>query len=263
MTLFLCLRSARLSLAIVAAGWLAASPLWAEEQQHQLDQQQPQEQREQREGGRSQFMPLFPQDGVPSGWHVRQWNDVSKSVEGPPTWKVVDGVLIGGKPRGTWLFSEREYGDLELEFEFKLGPLGNSGLALRAPPRGDPAFDGLELQMADKRYNPAAKDSELTGGLYRAIAPRKQVYKPTEWNRYEISLRGDRLRVRLNGEVIHDLDLNEQETVVQRHDGSDAPPIKDRPRRGHIGFQNLSRGDDDVLIRNARIRAFDGPSEKQ
>ena len=209
---------------------------------------------EEEHGGK--FVALFPKDGVPSGWSIRRWNDVSEPVEGPPAWKVRDGILTGGMPRGTWLISEREYDDFELEFEFKLGPLGNSGLALRAPPQGDPAFDGIELQMADLRYNPEAKDSELTGGLYRAVAPRKQVYKPTEWNRYEISLQGPKLRVTLNGELIHDLDLSKETKIVQRHDGTDVPPIKDRPRRGHIGFQNLSRGDDDVLIRNARIKVL-------
>jgi hypothetical protein len=65
------------------------------------------------------------------------------------------------------------------------------------------------------------------------------------------------LRVVLNGELIHDLDLSQQETIIQRHDGSDVPPIKDRPRRGYIGFQDLSRGDEPVLIRNARIRIFE------
>ena len=49
----------------------------------------------------------------------------------------------------------------------------------------------MEIQMADFRYNPEAKDSELTGGIYRAIAPTKQVYKPTEWNKYQITLKGD------------------------------------------------------------------------
>jgi len=63
--------------------------------------------------------------------------------------------------------SEKEYGDFVLEFEFKLGETGNSGCALRSPLRGDPAFDGMELQMADFRYNTQAKDSELTGGLQR------------------------------------------------------------------------------------------------
>jgi hypothetical protein len=152
--------------------------------------------------------------------------------------------------------SEQEYADFELEFEFKLGPRGNSGLALRSPLSGDPAFDGIELQMADIRYNPNAKDSELTGGLYRAVAPRKQVYRPTEWNRYEITLEGNHLRIELNDELIHDLDLSREVKAVKRHDGSDAPPIKDRPRRGHIGFQDLSRGEERVLIRNTRIKTL-------
>jgi hypothetical protein len=200
------------------------------------------------------FVPLFPRDGVPDGWSVRRWDDVSKPPENQTTWTVRDGVLTSGKPRGTWLISEQEFGDFELEFEFKLGPTGNSGLALRAPMHGDPAFDGMELQMVDLRYNRQAKEAELTGGLYRAVAPRKQAYKPTEWNRYEISLRGNKLRVVLNGEVIHDLDLDQQEQIAKRHDGSDVPPIKDRPRRGHIGFQDLSRGDEPVQIRAARIK---------
>jgi hypothetical protein len=153
--------------------------------------------------------------------------------------------------------SEREYGDFELEFDFRLGPQGNSGLALRAPLDGDPAFDGLELQMADIRYNRQAKDSELTGGVYRAVAPRRQAYKAEEWNRYEISRVGARLRVRLNGELIQDLDLEEPAATVKRHDGSDAPPVNRRPRRGHIGFQELSRGEGHVQIRDGRIKVLD------
>ncbi len=201
------------------------------------------------EGG---FTPLFPQDGTPKGWVVGQWNDVSKPAKGD--WKTEKGVLRGGLPRGNWLMSEREYGDFILEYEFKLGERGNSGCALRAPMKGDPAFDGLELQMADYRYNTNAKPSELTGGLYRAVAPTKQVYKPTEWNKYRIMLKGPKVEVELNGEKILNVNLDEELKTVKRHDGSDAPPLKDRPRKGHIGFQNLSQGDAPVEIRNARIK---------
>jgi len=203
------------------------------------------------------FLPLFTGDGAPKGWVVRAWNDVKDPPAQPTEWKLQKGVLHGGEPRGSWLMSEKEYGDFILEFEFQLGERGNSGCALRAPMRGDPAFDGLELQMADLRYNPQAKDSELTGGLYRAIAPRKQVYKPTEWNKYQVTLKGSRIKVVLNSELIQDLDLAEQRQEVRRHDGTVAPPIKDRPRRGHIGFQELSRGEEHALIRNARIKALD------
>ena len=207
------------------------------------------------------FVPLFPKEGVPEGWLVRAWSDVSKPVDAGIQWTVKDGILHGSEPRGTWLISKRPYGDFILKFDFKLGPTGNSGCALRAPLFGDPAFDGMELQMADYRYNTSAKDSELTGGIYRAIAPRAQVYKPTKWNRYAVTLKGSHLHVTLNGVVIHDLNLAEQDQEVKRHDGSLAPPVKDRPRKGHIGFQELSRGGDHVMIRNARIKVLDEPAD--
>jgi hypothetical protein len=198
------------------------------------------------------FVKLFPEDGPPKGWVVTEWSDLGK--KSTVQWSVKDGVLTAGKQRGTWLISEKEYGDFVLEFEVKLTELGNSGVALRTPMKGDPAFDGMEFQVADLRYNPAAKDSELTGGLYRAVAPSKQVYKPTEWNTVRIELKGDRLKATVNGEVIQDVDLTKFDKPVKRHDGTDAPPIKDRPRKGHIGFQHLSRNNEPVLIRGARIR---------
>lgn len=200
------------------------------------------------------FRRLFPEDGVPKGWVVTDWSDLSKPPAAATVWKVEKGVLFGGEPRGTWLVSTQEFKNFELEFEFKLGERGNSGCALRVPMKGDPAFDGMELQMADVRYNPEAKDSELTGGLYRALAPSRQVYRPTEWNRYHVTLSGAHIKVILNGETIQDVDLSKQETQPKRHDGTPAPPLKDRPKSGHIGFQELSREGSHVQIRGARIK---------
>jgi len=202
------------------------------------------------------FTSLFPEEGIPEGWLVTQWDDLKKPAAPGVVWKVEQGVLHGSDPRGTWLMSEVEYSDFILEFEWRLGPRGNSGVALRVPMAGDPAFDGLELQMADPRYMPAESPmapAELTGSLYRAVAPRVQVFKPEAWNRYHITCDGPLVKVVLNGETILDLNLDEQKTPTKRHDGSEAPPLKDRPRRGHIGFQELSRGGGHVEIRNARI----------
>jgi hypothetical protein len=207
--------------------------------------------------GATAWHDLFPSEGVPVAWVVRAWDDVRKPAAGNPVWQVEQGILHGGEPRGSWLLSEREYGDFELEFEFRLGERGNSGCALRAPLFGDPAFDGIELQMADFRYNPEAKDSELTGGLYRAIAPRRQAYRPTEWNHYRITCHSAQIVVDLNHERILDVNLDEQTATVKRHDGSDAPPLRDRPRKGHIGFQELSRDGAHAQIRNARIRELE------
>ena len=77
------------------------------------------------------FVPLFTEDGVPKGWLVRSWDDLSKPADAATVWTVKRGILHGSEPRGTWLVSEKEYGDFVLEFEFRLGPRGNSGCAIR------------------------------------------------------------------------------------------------------------------------------------
>jgi hypothetical protein len=205
-------------------------------------------------GGADGFVPLFPEDGVPKGWLVREWNDLAKPAAKGVQWTVKDGILQTGKQRGTWLVSTHEYANFVLVFEFKLTELGNSGVALRAPLKGDPAFDGMELQLADLRYNKSAKPDELTGAIYRSLAPKKQVYRPTEWNKCRIELDGPRLKVTLNGELIQDADLSKETRESKRHDGTSASALKDRPRKGHIGFQHLSRDSSPVLIRGARLK---------
>jgi hypothetical protein len=114
-----------------------------------------------------EFQKLFTRPGVVGeGWVVRDWTDVSKPPKWPVVWEVdADGILYGtgryspgttgDRWIGTWLLSEREYGDFLLELEFKFrndGKSGNGGIALRAPLAGDPAYEGLELQITDPRY---------------------------------------------------------------------------------------------------------------
>lgn len=203
------------------------------------------------------FTPLFTEQGAPKGWTVRAWDDIANAAPDGAQWRVDEqGVLHGSEPRGTWLVSEREYGDFELAFEFKLPPQGNSGCGLRFPAKGDPAFDGLELQMCDPRYhggNVVGAD-ELTGALYQAITPRATPFKPEQWNAYHIKCHGPHVHVTLNGEVVIDVNLDEIDRPLKRGE-----PLKARPRKGHIGFQELSRGGGHVQIRSARIKLPDAP----
>jgi hypothetical protein len=203
------------------------------------------------------FVPLFPENGPTKGWTARAWDDVKNPPPQGAVWKVVDGVLHGSEPRGTWLVSDKEFSDIVLRFEWKLGERGNSGCGLRFPDHGDPAFDGLELQMVDPRYYPpdmTVPPNELTGSLYRAVAPSAQLYKPTEWNQYEVTCKGSKIKVSLNGQQILEVDLNKESKTIKRHNDEDAVPLKDRPHKGHLGFQELSRGGGHVEIRNAVIR---------
>ena len=58
----------------------------------------------------------------------------------------------------------------------------------------------------------------------------------------------------MNGKIIQDTDLATHDEEVIDHKNNIVPKIKDRPRRGRIGFQNLSRAGGQVEIRNARIK---------
>jgi hypothetical protein len=197
---------------------------------------------------------LFADDGEPKGFHVTAWDDVSKPPPAGAKWLVKDGVLTGSTPRGTWLVSDEQYGDFELELDFKIGLPGNSGIGLRFPAAGDPAFDGLELQIMGKRYrgDDVVPENERTGALYQVLAPKVDAFRQDDWNHYRISCRGPRVEVYLNGQLVQDVNLDVQKDAPPR-----GKPPAQRPRKGHIGFQELSRGGTHVQIKNARIRRQD------
>ena len=172
------------------------------------------------------FTVLFPKDGpVTTGWVVRTWANVKDAPEWETIWQVWDGILYGGKSPthkwvGTWLLSEREYGDFILEVDFKFingGATGNGGVALRAPLAGRPSYHGMELQITDPRYEFSlyryGGSDQLTGAIYKVLPPIKQVYNAGEWNHYRIDLRGPLLKVWLNDVLIQDANLD---TVTQK-----------------------------------------------
>jgi hypothetical protein len=198
-----------------------------------------------------EWRPLFAADGEPRDFRVAAWNDVSKPPPDGAKWVAKDGVLSGSTPRGTWLVSKEEFADFELELEFRIGPAGNSGVGLRFPDAGDPAFDGIELQIMGPQYRgeTPVPANERTGAFYQWSAPKVEAGKAGEWNRYVVVCRGPRITVRLNDQLVQDVNLDEQKEAPKR-----GKPPAERPRTGHIGFQELSRGGTHVEIRNARVR---------
>lgn len=219
---------------------------------------------------------LFTHEGpVTDGWTTRHWADVSEPPERPVEWEVRDGILYGTGQHntpddwaGTWLLSERQYGDFVLELDFRFqgdGSGGNGGVALRAPLDGDPAYDGLELQITDPQYEfgffPGAGADELTGALYLVQPPRELVYRANEWNHYRIDMRGPKVKVWLNDALIQNIDLTNFRSPARKHgEGHEflaATPGNERPRRGHIGFQDLSNVGEVLIFRNIRIAPLD------
>lgn len=108
-----------------------------------------------------------------------------------PNWTVTDGVLhYDGKSNS--LQTVKDYGDFELYIDWKLAKKGDSGIYLRGNP---------QVQMWD---NPIG-----SGGLFNnqknPSKPLKVADRPVgEWNTFHMVMKGDRVTIKLNGELVVD-----------------------------------------------------------
>ena len=166
---------------------------------------------------------------------------------------IVEGNTIalypGEKSHGN-LYTEKEYSDFILRFEFQLTPGANNGLGIHAPLQGDAAYVGKEIQILDNTSPQYAKlqPYQYHGSVYGILAAKRDYLKPIgEWNEQEVYVKGDRIRVTLNGTVILDGDLKKA-TANGTADHRDHPGLQ--CHTGHIGF--LGHGSI-VRFRNLRI----------
>jgi len=163
-------------------------------------------------------------------------------------YRVEDGTLVC-TPKGRTIFTEQSYGhDYVLDFEFKLTPGANNGLAIHYPGRGNAAYDGIELQILDNAAKKYArlKPWQYHGSAYGIKAARRGYQRRVgEWNHQRVTVAGARIAVALNGYPILDVDLaRERPADGQAHPGA-------ARRSGHIGF--FGHGDR-VAFRNIRIK---------
>ena len=167
-----------------------------------------------------------------------------------PGYVVQNGILICPEDGGGNLLSEKEYSDFVLRLEFKLSPGGNNGVGIRAPQAGDIAYSGMEIQILDQD-NPKYKDIkpwQHTGSVYNVLpAADVKALKPVgEWNAYEITAQGPKIKVVLNGKTLVDGDLStvKDEAVIKKHPGI-------LRKSGHVGFLGHNTR---VEFRNIRIK---------
>lgn len=149
------------------------------------------------------------------------------------------------------LYTKEEYANFEYRFEFQLTPGANNGLGIRAPLEGDAAYVGMELQILDNEA-PIYKDLhpyQYHGSVYGVIPAKRGYLLPTgEWNKEEVIVKGNKVKVILNGTVIVDGDIKEA-SKNGTADHKDHPGLK--RKTGHIGF--LGHGDV-VRFRNIRVK---------
>jgi hypothetical protein len=171
--------------------------------------------------------PLF------NGEDLTGWEQIG-GEEG--AWGVENGLLFTEGAGGGWLSTDRTFDNFKLSLEFRVPEGGNSGVFLRTPRQGNPAYAGMEAQVLDdyaEKYE-TLQPYQYTGSIYAVVAPTKRVTKPAdEWNAYEILCNGPNIKIWLNGELINDTNL------IHHMDKADSHPGIKR-RSGYIGLQNHS-----------------------
>ena len=173
----------------------------------------------------------------------------------PAGWTLANGVVTKEGQRND-IITRDQFGDFELEFDWKLPPGGNAGVFYRATEEYDKVYwSGPEYQLLDDAGHPDGK-SRLTSaaaayGLYPSPAG---IVKPAnEWNSSRIVVRGSHVEHWLNGQKVVEYDLGSPDWAAKVA----ASKFKDSPHygraaKGHIGVQ----GDHDgtLQLRNVRIR---------
>jgi hypothetical protein len=142
-----------------------------------------------------------------------------------PHWTVKDGVLYyDGK--GQSLQTIKDYRDFELWVDWKIGPKADTGIYLRGSP---------QVQIWDR--------PEGSGGLFNnKIHPRSPLRNadrpPGEWNTFRIVMKGERVSVWLNNQLVVD------NTVMENYWDRSQPipaagPIELQHHGNPIEFKNI------------------------
>ena len=166
-----------------------------------------------------------------------------------PGYVIKDGNLVCPADGGGNLFTQKEYSNFVLRFEFRTDVGGNNGVGIRAPLRGDAAYVGMEIQILDDTasvYKGKLRPAQYHGSIYDVFPARQGFLKKAgEWNEEEITADGRRVIVKLNGTIIVDanLDAIKDPETLKKHPGVARP-------RGHIGFLGH---DTQVEFRNIRL----------
>lgn len=180
---------------------------------------------------------------------------------GTASYRVVDGTIVGETKEGSpnsFLCSEKEYGDFELEFEVRVHDALNSGVQIRSATKkaeGDEKYgrvNGPQVEIEASVANGAEAAyiyGEATGRGWLTpedkLIPHKH-FQDGEWNKFRVIAKGPRFQTWINGHQISDL--------------TDEEILKTHPQ-GFIGLQvhgiGKGKGPFDVAWRNIRIRELE------
>jgi len=185
----------------------------------------------------------------PSAWRGYKVDTI------PSRWTFTNGVLSKSRPVPD-IVSRDEFGNFELELEWKIGDEGNSGIFYRGTEEYDHIYwSAPEYQLEDNIKAADNKTPDRRSGAVYAVYPAPDGHwKPVgEWNSTRIVARGAHVEHWLNGFKLLEYELWSpawQATV--KGTKFSAWPHYGLAKKGHLAFQGDHPGE--LAFRNIRIR---------
>ena len=151
-------------------------------------------------------MPSMPSWMPGSGWSTLI--DGDKGLEnfnrvGDANWRAEGGAIVADKGKGGFLVTKNSYKDFELRAEFWADANTNSGIFMRcADPKTITDKSCYEANIFDRRPD----QTYATGGIVHFAKVLRPVKAGGQWNTYQITARGSKVSVTLNGTLTAELD---------------------------------------------------------
>jgi hypothetical protein len=125
-------------------------------------------------------------------------------VVGNANWTVADGAVQASMGTG-FLVTPMSYADFQITADFWVTDDANSGIFIRlSDPKTITATNSYEVNIYDKRPDPAYR----TGGIVDVAKPMEMITTGGKWNTMDITARGPRLTVLINGMRMVDVQDN-------------------------------------------------------
>jgi hypothetical protein len=173
----------------------------------------------------------------------------------PSGWSIADGLLAKDGSVGD-IVSKDEFGDFELELEWKIAEAGNSGIFYRGTEEYDHIYwSAPEYQLLDDIKAADNKTRLTCAGAAYALYPSPAGHlKPVgEWNRTRIIAKGSHVEHWLNGVKLLEYELWSPDWEAKVKSSKFAMyPNFGRAKKGHIGLQGDHSGA--LAFRNIRVR---------
>lgn len=173
----------------------------------------------------------------------------------PAGWKVAAGTFMKEGTTGD-IITKAQYGDFELEFEWKIARGGNSGVFYRATEEYNRVYwSGPEYQLLDDANAPDGRSRLTSAGAVHSLYPAPDgILKPAgEWNASRIVARGTHVEHWLNGQKLLEYENGSPEWAAKvKASKFGVWPNFGRASRGHIAIQGDHAGE--LAFRNVRVR---------